>query len=107
MVHTTSGSIDTCASYTSICMTFFSAINCSTAWQTFNGCTANLPTDLFNSDASCVCGAMDVASDRIKELMVDTIIATHSSTSSTQANVSRNEMFLFLLLVCLLSHVFY
>jgi hypothetical protein len=106
LVYTALGSVDICASYTSICMTFFSAINCPATWQTFIGCAANLPTDLFNSNTSCVCGSMDVASDRIKELMVDNMIATHSSTSSTQANVSRNEMCLFLLLVCLLSHVY-
>jgi len=105
LVYTASGSVDTCASYTSMCKTFFSTINCPSAWQTFKGCTANLPTDSFVNDTSCVCGSMDTASDRIKELIVDVIIATHSSVSSTEGRVSRNKMCFFVCLyVC--SHVF-
>jgi hypothetical protein len=95
LVYTASGSVDTCASYTSICEAFFSTINCPSAWQTFIGCAANLLTDLFANDTSCVCGSMDTASDRIKELIVDVIIVNHIPVSSTEGRVSRNKMHLF------------
>lgn len=101
LVHTVSGFVDVCASYSSICSTFLSAISCPSSLQETKQCVANLTTDNFISNASCVCGSMDTASNRIKELIVDTIMTPQSTVSNRSWRFENNAIFyIFLLFLC-------